>query len=357
MSLLPQGKMPGFFTIVFLSNIVFLTVPGQGQLRKINVGDKMPEFSLPVLTVPSGPNDPNKEVFTYKHNRERVLGLVLLSSNQSQSKRAVADIEKIAVELDKKDVSLDFVGVINKQMEKGFGESRTDGSAMVFPVLLDEEYKLWGKLGVIAKPTVLVVGKDDTVLWIKAGYGYDFAPSLRDHLNQALGITEKKIAEGLTEVRTLKNDSTQGKVKRHLKIARGLEEKGRFESAIAQVHKARELDPNSIDAALAIGELYCRVGESHKALDVIAKIKTTKRFDKAQLFLISGWAKRQLGELESAEKFLLEAVSLRPKSSRVFYELGKIYQATGQTEKAMQAFHKALAIIFAEPVETDSSAQ
>jgi hypothetical protein len=357
MPLLPKRNLFGFLTIIFVLHTAFSAVPAQAQLRNIKVGDKMPEFALSILTVPSDSNDSNEVVFTYKHYRKRVLGLVFLSTDQKQSQRAVADIEKIVKELDKKDVLFDFVGVVSERLEKESAEAGREGASGVFPILLDEEYKLWGKLGIIAQPTVLVVGKDDRMLWIKAGYGYDFAPSLHVHLNHALGIINEKADEGLIEVRTLPQDNLQAKVKRHLTIADRLEEKGRLESAIAEVHKARELDPNSIDAALAIGELFCRAGQSEKALDAIEKIKTTKRIDTAQLSLISGWAKRQLGDLESAEKFLLEAVKMHPKSSRGFYELGKVYQARGQTEKAMQAFYKALALIFAEPVETNISHQ
>ena len=60
--------------------VLFLLVSDQcyGQLRKVAVGDKMPEFSLPVSAVLSSQNDPNEVVFTYKHDRGRVLGVVFL---------------------------------------------------------------------------------------------------------------------------------------------------------------------------------------------------------------------------------------------------------------------------------------
>jgi hypothetical protein len=188
MSLLPKRNLFGFLTIIFVLHAAFPAVPAQAQLRNIKVGDKMPEFSLPLLAVPSSPNDPNEVVFTYEHNRERVLGLVFLSANQKQSQSTAADIEKIVKELDEKNVLFDFIGVMSGQLEKKSAEFPKEEAPGVFPVLLDKEYKLWGKLGIIAKPTVLVVGKDDRILWIKAGYGYDFAPSLHVHLNQALGI-------------------------------------------------------------------------------------------------------------------------------------------------------------------------
>ena len=186
MVLLLKRSLFGSLVIVFVLCTVFLAVPAQAQLRKMKVGDKMPEFSLPILNIPCDPNDPNgpkdpndsnepnKAVFTYKYGGERVLGVVFLSANQKQSKRAVADIKTITDDLNKKESLFDFVGVISEPSGKEFSKSRKEKLTSSFPVLLDEEYKLWGKLGIIVRPTVLVVGKDDRILWVKAGYVYYF---------------------------------------------------------------------------------------------------------------------------------------------------------------------------------------
>ncbi|NIA16734.1 MAG: tetratricopeptide repeat protein [Planctomycetes bacterium] len=351
----PKRKPAEFPAVIFILCIAFSAVSVLAQLRNVKVGDKMPEFSLavpPAPNEPNEPNEPNTAMFTYKRNRGRVLGLVFLSASQKQSQRAVDDIEKIVTELGQQDTAFDFIGVMSEPPERKSVESGKEESAYVLPILPDEKYKLWGKLGIIATPTVLVVEKDGLISWIKAGYGYDFAPSLRTHLNYALGITSEKVGDELTKVQVLTGDSVQAKVRRHLTIAKMLEKKGRFESAIAEARKAKDLDPNSIDAVLAIGELFCRTGQSEKALDVVGKIKATRRIDRAQILLISGWAKRQLGDFDSAEKILLEMVAIHPQSSRAFYELGKVYQAREQTEKAMRAYRRALSIIFAEPVKT-----
>ncbi len=138
-------------------------------------------------------------------------------------------------------------------------------------------------------------------------------------------------------------------------MARILQQKGRLESAIAEVRKAKDLDPNSVQVALELGELFCIAGQSKEALDVVKMVKATKRFDRARLLLISGWAKRQAGQLDAAEKLLLETTTLNPKSSRAFFELGKVYQARGQTDKAMVSYYKALAQVFGEAHETKTS--
>ena len=343
-----KNSLLGILIFVLATQVLFLAVPSQAQLRKMKVADEMPEFSLP---------EPNGPVFAYKHNRKQVLAIVFLSAKQKQSEHAVVDIKEIIKDLRGKAEPFDFVGVISGRTGKDFLDSDKANPKSAFPILLDTEYQLWGKLGIIATPTVLIVGKDDKVLWIKAGYGYDFAPSLRSHLSQALGIIQQSVPEESTQVKTLTNATVEARLRRHLRTARMLEQKGRFESAISEVRKAEELDPNSIEVALELGELLCTDNQSKAALDVIGKIKTTTKAENARLFLISGWAKRQMGELDAAEKLLLKAITLNPKSSRGFFELGKVYQARGEAEKAMQAYYKALTQIFAEPTETNFSQQ
>ena len=129
-------------------------------------------------------------------------------------------------------------------------------------------------------------------------------------------------------------------------MAKMLQEKGRIESAVNEVRKAKELDPNSIEVALELGELFSKVVKNEAALNVIKQIRVTKRADKARLLRISGWAKRQMGDFETAEKDLLEATKLDAKSCRGFFELGQVYQAKGDKDKAIAAYYRALTLVF-----------
>jgi Flp pilus assembly protein TadD len=90
-------------------------------------------------------------------------------------------------------------------------------------------------------------------------------------------------------------------------------------------------------------------------LEVTESLKVTKQIDKSRLLLIEGWAKRQMGDLDTAEKLLLEATTLDPRYTRAFFELGKVYQARQQTDKAMKAYCKALAIVFNEDKSAENS--
>lgn len=317
-------------------------------MRKIKLGDKLPEFSLP---------DANGAAFDYKHDRGRVLGIVFLSPNQTQSRRAVNEIARVLDDLRKNKAAFDFIGVVSENGDGNTPRAEAWDANSPFPVFADVEYRLWGEFGIIAIPTLLVTDDNDSVLWIKAGYGYDFAPALRAHLSQALGLLEESQVQETTRVETVHHNSIPARASRHIQMAKILEQKGLVEAAVAEIREAQKLDPNSVPVAIVLGELLCRTNQSQAALDAVAGVGSGERIQQAALLLISGWAKRQLGRLDDAEKLLQQATALDPKSSRAFFELGKVYQMKKDSQKAMHAYRRALALLFAEPVDQQNSHQ
>ena len=337
MLLRPKNGLLGILMCALTTTAVFSAGPGRAALRKLKLGETMPEFSLP---------DSMGEVFAYKHNRKRVLAVVFLSASQKQSKSAVSDIQQILADLRAKAGPFDFIGIMTEPAKSDFFES-TD-SKPAFPVLLDSQYKLWGKLGIIARPTVLIIAKDDKALWIRAGHGYDFAPALRSNLSYALGIAGKDAPKKAVKAEALTNNSARARIKRHLQMAKILETKGRLDSALAEVRRAQALDPSGVEPALELGELFCRAGKGKDALETVRNVQAATRRDKARLLLIYGWAKRQMGDLNRAENNLLEATKLDPKSTRGYFELGQVYQAQGDKDKALAAYHRALTLVLGD---------
>jgi Flp pilus assembly protein TadD len=331
MLLQPKKGLIGILISVLTASAAFSTGPGEAVLRKMKLGDKMPEFSL---------TDPAQGAFEYKHGRRRVLVIAFLSAGQKQSNGAVSDITQILADPQIKSEPLDLVGISTRPLE--------DDVKPAFPIVLDPQYKLWGKLGIIAMPTVLIVGKGDNISWIRAGHAYDFAPALHSHLRYELGITGKEAPDKTVQARALSNTTTESRVKRHLQMAKILEGKGWLDSAIAEVRKAQAIDPNSVESALELGEILCRAGKAEAALEAVENVETTERRDKARLLLITGWAKRQMGNLRPAEADLLEATKLDPKSARGYFELGRLYRAKDDKDKALTAYHKALTLVFGE---------
>ncbi|MHC4707410.1 MAG: tetratricopeptide repeat protein [Planctomycetota bacterium] len=344
-----SGAQAGLVRILLFTGLtiaVFFSSPALAQLRKTKVGDKIPEFSL---------GDANAVVFEYKHNRGRVLAIAFLSPKQHQSEQAVDDIGQILRDLRRHGVAFDFIGVVGEGADSNSLTLGTQDPNSTFAMFPDAGYRLWGKFGIVATPTVLIAGKDDVVLWIKAGYGYDFAPALRAHLSQALGLLKDSEVEESTKVKTLNNTSALARLRRHIQMAKLLEQKGQVEAAVAEMRRARQLDPNSVTVAIELGEILCRTNQSQAALDAVKGISATEKIQKAAVLLISGWAKRQMRQVDAAEKLLQEATALDPKSSRAFFELGKVHQAKQEPQKAIRAYRRALALLFREPIEEQDS--
>jgi tetratricopeptide (TPR) repeat protein len=320
--------------------MVCLFLPRQnikGSTRRIGIGNKMPEFSA---------SDTSGKVFDYKQGIGKVLMVVFLSANQKNSAQAAVDIKGIVRKLASQAEHLNVVAAIDDPNSQAFFSSDPNEPAVEIHVVADTEYKLWGKFGIIATPTVIISDTNDTVLWVKAGHSYDFAPVIRARLNQALGIAQEIDPNDASRVTTVTNATVAARIKRHLQMAKMLQAKGRIESAINEVRKAEELDPNSVEAVFELGELFCRAGKNEAALKIVEHVRATRRLDKARLLLISGWAKRQMGDLETAEKHLLEATKLDAKSARGFFELGQVYQAKGDKNKAIAAYYRALTLVF-----------
>jgi len=343
MPTLPWNRLIGSVLLV-LAYWITCPLSAQESLRRIRTGETMPAFSL---TEVSGKG------FTYDPSQERVLGIVVLKAGQSQFPRLMNDLETLVKDLRSKGKAFDCVGVMSGPGAREYLQTQDPNGRTSLPVLLDPEFELWGKLGVIAAPTALVVGTDQKVRWAKAGLGYDFIPGFHAQLAQALGL--KTGAQGAISVQTLKNASNRARRERHVRMARTLAEKERFELAVSELEKARMLDPNATDVAFELAELLCRTGKSARALQIAKEVKADTRPDSARVLLISGWARRQMGELDAAEALLSKAIGLDPRSARILYELGKVYQAKGDFEKAVVYYRRALARLFEETEKTPPS--
>jgi Tfp pilus assembly protein PilF len=308
----------------------------------------MPEFSAV---------DFADNTYQYRHGNSKALMVTFLSARQKQSVQAATEIVKVVKMVSDHADGLEVVAVIYDANAGGPFGSPEKEPVTDFHLLKDPERKLWGKFGIIAMPTVIIAGKGDKVLWVEPGHGYNFAPVLEARLKEALGIAQSLDPNLAGKVKTIEHNTAAARVKRHLEMAQVLRQKGRILSAIGQVRQARKLDPNSFEVAFELGELLCRAGEPNAALDAVHNIKAASRPDKARATLIRGWARRQLGELDTAEKLLVGATKLDPRSSRAFFELGKLYHTQERPDKAVQAYYRALALVFDEPLKPDFSHQ
>ena len=324
--------------VLALSTVIYGVV--SSSARRIPQGTIMPEFSAV---------DTAGKPFAYRRSRGPVLMLAFLSSQQKRSQKAVEDILRVlsGIPADKL-TSLQVAFVMQNVDNREFIASIQKDAPVVVQIIGDEQYKIWGKFGVIATPTVLICDPLGKVLCVKPGYAFDFAPVIKSGLFQALDIPYDVSPDDASTVRTVANSTMSAKAKRHLQMAKLLSRKGRVSSAIEQAQMAYEIDPNSAEVAVELGDLLCQAGQAQEAVKLVSSLTGQSNRDRARINLVMGWAKRQLDQLEEAEKFLQEGIKQDPTSPRLRFELGRIYQKRNDSEKAMQAYFLALQLIYRE---------
>jgi tetratricopeptide (TPR) repeat protein len=295
--------------------------------------------------------------FEYAHGGGKPLMTVFLSAGHQKSDLAVTDVKKIVARLASKADAFRAILVITyprggsspgagdpngQPPATSFDKYAADG----FTVLPDSEYEIWGKFGIIATPTVVISDANDKVLWVEAGYGHSFAPVVQTRLRQGLGLEDASRAEQAGQVRTVSNNTVSARAKRHLHMAELLKKKGRTKSAIREIEKARLLDPNSVPISLEVGWMCCEAGDAAGAIRAVVNVKGANRLEKSKLAFVLGWAYRLSGDLDTAQKHLLEAIQNNPRLDRAYFELGRVYQEKKDFENAAKAYFKALSGIY-----------
>lgn len=322
------------YGILLLAAFV-LNIPAQASSRRLGVGEQMPSFSVKA----SGGQE-----FDYRSESGKVLVAVFLTAAQRQSVRASEDIEKIIAKIETEPNDLDIAVFVSDPDNRSFFRSPDGKVRSPFNLIADAEYKMWGKFGIIAAPTVIIGGKDGKVAWARPGYGYDFNAAFNLALRKALGLSVDELVQPGV-VRVIKNDSQSKRANRHLAMARMLKEKGRIDSALNQLEQAYAQDPNSVSVVLEYAELLCAAGKGLRALEVIGHLQPDTKVQEVRLAFISGWANRIEGNLDEAIKELLLATGMDSRSARGFFELGQAYEASGDVGKALMAYKKALKIL------------
>ncbi|MCP4263088.1 MAG: tetratricopeptide repeat protein [Planctomycetes bacterium] len=324
--------------VLALSTVIYGVV--SSSERRIQQGATMPEFSAV---------DTAGKPFSYRRSHSQVLMLVFLSSQQKRSQEAIEDIHSVlsSIPADKL-TSLQVAFVMQNVENRDFIASIQKDAPVAVQIIGDEQYKIWGKFGVIATPTVVISDPLGKVLCVKPGHAYNFAPVVKFRLFQALDIPYDVSHDDASTVRTVANSTMSAKAKRHLQMAELLSRKGRIISAIEHAQMAYEIDPNSMEVAVELGDLLCQAGQAQEAVKLVNSLSGQSNRDKARINLIMGWAKRQMDQLEEAEKFLQEGIKQDPTSPRLHFELGRIYQKRNDSKRAMQAYFQELQLIYRE---------
>ena len=317
---------------------VFVNTPF-AQARKLDITDVVPAFSV---------IDSAGLKYDYTADKKQVLLVAFISPFKSQSHNALSDLERMvgSIEVDPNALTVIYVVDEPNSLSSLDIQLPSENGRAEKHVVLDSDYQLWGKFGVIASPTVFLIGTDGTIATVKAGHGYDFAPVIKSSLLKELGVSKGDSGADASQVRTIDNDSVAKKAFRHFKLAKMLQEKQQYEGAVKQLEQAVQIDPNSTEIILELGGLYCKTLKPQKAIDLVKDSDISQTQQKAVCCFILGKAHFLLEEYDSAQDFLRESIQFDPSSSEAFYLLGRIYHIQNKSKEALQAYYTSLQLIY-----------
>lgn len=306
------------------------------QAHRIAAGDHMPAFTL---------KDANGVAVSYPSQPPRVWALVMLRPEMEGLEPLLRQVTDMTARLRSQGRPFTCVAVLSDVNSPSLKTRAGRIQRGDVPVLPDPGYHVWGQLGIVAVPTVLVVDAKGVVTWVHPGPSYDLVPALHSELARALGLKSQTLVNGHIKVETLQNETILAKQRRHIQMAKVLLQQGQLKLALTTMHQAFAMDPNAVEVALEWAELLCRSQQAAEALKVLEPLKPTMPQEKGRCLLLTGWAHRQLGQLDQALEALTQAVQM-DETGLACYQLGLTYEAKGQLKLALKYYHQALERVF-----------
>jgi len=125
-----------------------------------------------------------------------------------------------------------------------------------------------------------------------------------------------------------------------MNVASSLHKNGKLGEAEKYYLKVIELAPGWVDPMKNIGTLYFQQGNSAKAQSYLENALAIDAHDEEAILNLS-LVKKRAGDVEGAEKLLLDLDKLHPDQARAQLELASLYQSFGWQDEMLSACKKA----------------
>ena len=165
------------------------------------------------------------------------------------------------------------------------------------------------------------------------------ATKLRGELGESLA-TVQKLDVPLAEATT----SSLEALKAYSLGQKATNEKGAA-AALPYDQRAIELDPNFAVGYRAVGRVYFSLGELGRASEYFTKAFQLREHasEREKLSITANYYSNVTGELDKAAQTFQEAIESYPRSAGTYDNLGNVYSAQGQYEKAAELTRQARA--------------
>ncbi|MCL7489604.1 MAG: tetratricopeptide repeat protein [Desulfobulbaceae bacterium] len=264
-----------------------------------------------------------------------------IETKKDRSLKAFNDTEKILPFLEERKVK---VLLVNAQGDpKDVMESVVSGLSGKMPVYTDDSQKAYGDLGIFIVPSVMLVDKDGKIV-AGLGYSHDFSDRLKGEVQVMLGEKSRADMEKDLRPEMVEKSKEEKQTTRHLNTAMVMMKRGQTDSAISELKKALEIDPQMAEAQGQLGCLYLDKGqldEAKKALDASYEIDP----DYLPANICDARVRAEEGSPDEAVEDLKALLFRNARNPDLHYTLGTIYEKQEKFTEAAAEYRKAFELI------------
>lgn len=261
----------------------------------------------------------------------RVTIVLFWRPGQTFSEEALADLAALAPSLGAK-------GVVTVAIaETG---SQPKAAALPFEAASDRERQASDAYGVIVFPSTAVVDARGVLRAYVPSRSAAYRAVVEAHALLALGeITEPELTARLGRAGEVYGQSAEG-AQAALKRGTALLAERNLEDAARELARALALQPNLTEAHLQLGWVRLEMNDPREAQKEFAVVLARNPTSPGARVGV-GIARLRLGQTDEGIRQLEEAVVLNPEPVRGHYELGRAYEARGDTARAVYHYRWA----------------
>jgi tetratricopeptide (TPR) repeat protein len=326
-------------TVTLLLVTVAVVPPPAYAIRNLKIGDPLPAFYLPRV-------DGTASLFESKQLLGQPSVIVFWRPNHTLSLDALLDLEAVAQKIGPSRFKL--LAVDAKLSTPQDVQAALAGQNITFPVVLDPQRILYEEVGLIVCPTTLLFDAKGTLQFVVASHTRQFRQVVQARLRFLLGeIDEQTMNEQIKPaIRSIEPDLAAAW--RMYNLGLQLQAEGKVEEAASIFEKTIVEHPSLAEAYCALGFLRFSAADPNKAAELFqAALQHNPSLPQARLGQAMILART--GKEQDAEQILLTLLGQTSIAARTRYELGRVYAASGQTQKALTFYQEALALVFPEP--------
>lgn len=315
-----------------IAALIFLASPLQA-LREIESGQIPPPFTLAdssggELSLEHFTGSPGAIIFwsTWSPRSAEILEDFRLYYEEYASR----DLKVVAINVDGENLNTARKAEIRRYVEE---------MNLPFPVLLDENLEAFVAYGVMAHPSVVLLGRDGRVAYTMGGYPLSLREEVREHLLKILGIAVEPAVPEVPSVGYVPG----GGALQYYNLGRNLVAKNQPERARKAFRTALERDPSFLDPAVMIARLALLEGNVEEA-EMVVRSADPGTVNRDDLRFLLGHMMLVKGKVEAAEKAFLGLQERSPSEGWGTWGLGLVSLARGDIAGALEKMEEAAAL-------------